>query len=578
MVSIIKDKIKTFRINKVFIILLFTILFTSIPLFFDSILYGHDIGFHLNRIQGIANALSSSQFPVRIHAFVLHDFGQAAPILYPELFLYIPAFLRMLGVSLITSYFSFILLVNAATCCISYFCFKRLFNSKYPGLIITVLYAFSIYRLTNIYLRSACGEALAMAFFPLIIYGMYEIFFGDEKNWKFAAAGFTCILQSHILSTLITVFFTIIFILIFIRIVKQKTRLKALVKTGFWVLAINLWFIIPFLQFYFHENLNLGALIWANLHEQSAYLSQILAVFAHGTGRSQPLGIIQDEMSFAIGFPLISGSFLFIYSLNYRNYISRPKYFNMGCFFLVLGLFCIMASSNIFPWQSLSKFIPALNIIQFVWRFLAFAAISLAIAAGSGIILIAKNIEQRKYMLIIIISISVLCASYYLTSYMNNPVYLRKSDALDSMSALGGGEYLPSNTNTGEIKEKNSTFVLNNNASVLNYVKNGTNIFLNYSSTEPQANDYIEVPLLYYSGYQALWNNSSRLKTEKGNNNSLRILLPDESEGSLTIKYRGFLIWDIANIVSCLAFLLFVYISLPERYRRFTVRGSFCSA
>ena len=568
MISLIKEKIKIFRINKIYLILSFIILFTSIPLFYDSILYGHDIGFHLNRIQGIASAILSGHFPVRIHAFVLHNYGQATSILYPELFIYIPAFFRMFGASLVTAYLSFLLLVNIATCCISYFCFKKLFNSKYSGLIITIFYAFSIYRLTNLYLRSACGEALAMAFFPLIIYGMHEIFFGDENNWKFAAAGFICILQSHILSMVITVFFTIIFVIVFIRALKQKPRLKALIKTGIYILAINLWFIIPFLQFYFNENLNLGALLWVNLHEHSAYFSQILAVFAHGTGRSQPLGIIQDEMSFAIGFPLISGVFLFIYSLNYKKYISRPKYFNIGCFFLILGLFCVMAASNIFPWQALSKFIPGLNIIQFVWRFLAFASISLAIVAGSGILLVVKNNEHRKNMLIIITGFSVLCASYYLTSYMQNPVYLRKGDALNSMMALSGSEYLPAHTNTEEIQEKDSAFVLNQNASVLNYVKKGTNISLNYYSKTPQANDYIEVPLLYYSGYQALWNNSTRLITEKGNNNLLRVLIPDASKGSITIKYKGFVIWDIANIVSLLAFLLFVYDSLLKRYRR----------
>ena len=68
-------------------ILVAAALFASMPCMMTAIFDGHDLFFHLNRIEGMAGALRCGQFPVRIHTSTLLGYGYAAPQFYPELFL-----------------------------------------------------------------------------------------------------------------------------------------------------------------------------------------------------------------------------------------------------------------------------------------------------------------------------------------------------------------------------------------------------------------------------------------------------------------------------------------------------------
>ena len=68
-------------------------LFSSYPLYTFYLQYGHDLLFHLFRIDGIADGLQSGQFPVRLYGNDLNGYGYGVSMFYPELFLYVPALL-----------------------------------------------------------------------------------------------------------------------------------------------------------------------------------------------------------------------------------------------------------------------------------------------------------------------------------------------------------------------------------------------------------------------------------------------------------------------------------------------------
>lgn len=55
----------------------------------------------------------------------------------------------------------------------------------------------------DVYTRVAVGEAMAMAFFPLFIVGLYEVLFGDAKCWRMLALSACGIFLSHMLSTML---------------------------------------------------------------------------------------------------------------------------------------------------------------------------------------------------------------------------------------------------------------------------------------------------------------------------------------------------------------------------------------
>ncbi|OYO59612.1 hypothetical protein CG709_18455 [Lachnotalea glycerini] len=205
----------------------------------NSLIWGHDINYHLNRIQGIKNALLSGQFPVRIHTGLLEGYGYASPFFYPELFLYIPALLRIMGVSLVSAVQAFCILINFMTAYFMYLAAFKISKSRYIGIISSAFYVLSIYHLCDMYTRFALGEVLAMTFIPLIIYGIYELLYGDETKWKYAVAGVTGVLQSHILTMVFTIPLILIACMICIKKLLTKKRFFSCVKAVLSCLLLN---------------------------------------------------------------------------------------------------------------------------------------------------------------------------------------------------------------------------------------------------------------------------------------------------------------------------------------------------
>ena len=290
-------------------------IFISYPLFNSMIFNGHDTQVHVTRIEGIKNGLLDGQFPVRMHPQAVYEFGYGDACLYPELFLYIPAILRLLGISMPLAYNSFCVLINIATVAIAYFSFKNIFKEKYIGLLGAVLYSSSIYRMANLYTRSAIGEALACVFLPLIIYGLYEIFLGDSFKWKYFALACTGVLQSHILSVLMVALFVIIFGIVFVTKLADRKRLINLLKSCGLAVLLNLWFIVPFLQFNAQELST--DIMKRNLYNNSLQLINIFYPFPKSEGWGLDLlnRTLDGMMSLTVGFPVIIGIILFIYGL-----------------------------------------------------------------------------------------------------------------------------------------------------------------------------------------------------------------------------------------------------------------------
>jgi hypothetical protein len=135
------------------------------PYLTDYLSFTYDSVFHLTRIEGLANTLlSGGQFPVRIQSFWLADHGYPVSLFYGDLFLYIPAFFRIIGFPIITAYKMFALIVILAAAAITFYSLNRCTKNTYAALMGSVLYLMSPYWLYNIYNRMAVGEYLGMSF------------------------------------------------------------------------------------------------------------------------------------------------------------------------------------------------------------------------------------------------------------------------------------------------------------------------------------------------------------------------------------------------------------------------------
>ena len=224
-------------------------LLACLPLFSNYLYFGHDLEFHMQRIAAMAAELSYGQFPVRLTTTTLNGYGYASPLCYCELFLLLPALLYNLWLPLRTCYQVYLFAVTLATCLIAYFSFAKITASRRLGLLGALLYTLSAYRLTCVYTRAAAGEFTAMAFFPLVLLGLYGIYTSDRPrfgDWLPMALGMAAMVQSHLLSCELTALLLILFCLLRLRETLRPARLLAWVKAALLAVGLSAWYLFPF--------------------------------------------------------------------------------------------------------------------------------------------------------------------------------------------------------------------------------------------------------------------------------------------------------------------------------------------
>ena len=98
-----------------------------------------------------------------------------------------------------------------------------------------MLYTLSCYRLVCVYTRAAVGEFTAMAFFPLVLLGLYGIYTKDKPrfaDWLPMSLGMAAMVQSHLLSCELTALLLAVFCLLHLRDALSPTRLLAWLKAA----------------------------------------------------------------------------------------------------------------------------------------------------------------------------------------------------------------------------------------------------------------------------------------------------------------------------------------------------------
>ena len=96
------EKIKDFFVErrKWLFIMLITIVVILLPTFQKNLVIGDDYEFHLSRIITLAKGLENGEFPVKIHPLFARNHGYASGIFYPNMFMYIPAVLYLIGLNI----------------------------------------------------------------------------------------------------------------------------------------------------------------------------------------------------------------------------------------------------------------------------------------------------------------------------------------------------------------------------------------------------------------------------------------------------------------------------------------------
>ena len=540
-----------------FLLLLAAVLLASAPLGYEAVLDGNDLYYQFNRIAGIQEALKSGQFPVKVHSTLLHGYGYGSPIFYPEWFLYLPALLGCAGVSLVNCYKVFVFLLNAGTAAVAYVSFSGLLRSKRTGLLAALLYTLSVYRLIDLYTRAAAGEALAMVFLPLVLWGMYELFLGDRKKWYLAALGFTGIMQSHVLTVELSLFFGGIFGLCFITRLKEKGRFSALLKAAGVTLLLNLGRLALLLQ-HMHYPFRVFS-VESVMSWWAVTLPKVFDLLLFNTNeRMYPGAGNGGEMPCSLGFVLFAGILAFLWAFFRDREKTRLQ---KGCMYaLLLGVLGIYMSSSLFPWdrvQAVPFLYRIVTSIQLPMRFLAFSTVLLCPVCAVGFEQLLWEKGRGRLAMAGICALAFLCAGIYISRYSEEALgrytaqnqYQREQAQVDTLYFMD-----VDHANSYRIWNRDNTFVPAEGVELDEVYRNG-NLTAGFSwKTDSHSLGeeelWVDVPYTYYPNYRAYAEDGTRLWTAVGDQGVVRVLLPDADGGTVRITYQEPWYVTVSRLVS----------------------------
>lgn len=567
------------------------VLVAQFPLLVDGVPQGWDLSFHAYRLQELAQSLRDGAFPVRMQGNWMNGYGYPVSILYGDILLYPFALLYLAGLPLHLCWKILIFAANVSTAAIAYGVFFRMADKSKSGqppamhaeamqvpvrqaaaLVATALYTLNPYRLTDLYNRAAAGEFIAMIFLPLVLYGFWKIYSGENGVLPLSI-GMSLILTAHLLSAVLTAFFLAVAVVVFWRRTCKKKTLFDLLSSALLTLLFSAFFLIPFLQYYRQTEL-LVQTAETNLENASAYLPLIFGTVYKTRGASPSEGEM-GGMALSLGF---AAGVVLLFSL---LHLFRQK--KKGVLSLVFfSLLAIWMSSNLFPYRLVlahtGVFGRALSSIQFAWRFLMMAAVFVSALCAlelseeraqpyeSGFQWIPEENKNLLLSVLLLMLIVYQGVSFSGTFLSEEPG--RKNETLTCMTDTfqqAGGEYLLSGTDVEACRDRK---ILTSNASCKAQLlkERGTSLLFSIQNRSNKE-ETLTLPKFAYPGYRirppfpkaGAVNRGTVGMTSAGENNRIRITVSPGAEGTWRLCFREPLSWRIGEALSLLtAVVVFV--------------------
>ena len=553
------------------IVLLTIILICSLSLLWPGIPFGHDFSFHLSRINSICEGMRQGHLFLKVYPDLYSNYGYACGLFYGDLFLNIPAFLTLCGVNLLTSYKIFLVLIIAGTAGAAYYAGYHLSESRTTGLVSAFLYTFSSYFIFDLYLRADLGEAQAWVFFPLIILGIYRLLWGEYQKIVPLVIGFSGLLLSHLLSfAMALIFAALLFLMGSFRFWREPKRFFALLKATGLTLLLTAFFLFPLL-----EQMFTGP-IYSHQVNQVLDLSEsavrIRNLFYNFSGT--------PVMSPGVVFPGVGLSFLLVYFgrplLGWAH--EKHGYFSDLC--LIAGSLALLASTSIFPWAFLSRY---LYFLQFPWRLFLPACAFLSLAGGY---ILSQALRKSPKLVFSFLCLCFVCIGS-LVLREQRTIYLAsatqpspESNYQKARTVEEGGmlyfsleqcKFVDNNyfheNHVGEFFDPPADAkILEENSIPCSLRREYGKIYLTYDNTKGAASAII-LPLNYTKGYRAVdLSTREQYALAPGDNGLVELSLPSDSRGEILIYYGGTLIQHVTAGVSFLSLLGITFYRARRKY------------
>ncbi len=502
-----------------------TLITACLPLFTVNCIQGHDIDYHLLRIEALKTGILNGAPFLRVNMLFFGGEGYASSLFYPDFLLYIPASLRALGVGINLSYHIFVAFCLIAAFAVMYFSVLYISENRAAALISAIVYTLCQYHIDDIYTRSAVGEFTAFIFLPLIAAGLIDLTERDFKKPGLLIAGMAGTLLCHTLSTVFALIFCLIFAAVKYRVfVKDPLRILKLMAAAIFTVTITAFYWLPVM-----EQMSCMEFKYADSVFDLGYEKLLMRqIFENSAGR----------MGIAV-FILLLSSLLILHL--------HDDLVKTADIHAVIGMIFTLCTTGIFPWKRMERFLYS---VQFPWRLFIMSSLLFAIAIGIYMV----RIPTLRGRAAVVITLSIMIVSAVLNINRTDEGYYSYSDdyydEVRYTKTVIGGEWLPKAVTEREKLGNKANTAFDDKGEALPAERMGRSVTVSGINSA-----YVDVPFIYYPGYKALDASGMELSLSgAGMNGRVRV----ETPGIDTIRvfYGGTLLQRIADIISILAAIL----------------------
>lgn len=541
--GIIKEKV----IFHLFLIFIFSVIL-MIPMFFHFSYVGHDMEFHFLNIKSIVAQLSwNNWFAVEPLPFLANNFGYGTRFFYPPLphlfAAYITKIFHINNILFSIRIVDWVVLFFSGAS--FYLMARKLFKDKRVILLGTFFYMSAPYHLAEIYIRNAFSEMFLFVSVPLVILGLFELKESNYKNfYVYFTLGYTISIYSHMA---MSIYFTLIllstFFVVYMKQVLKKRAIMYLLLSCFSVLCLTSPFWLRMLEMKLSTLYTIFVPYFLTGKGDLQFSTLSLSDYFHFF-LPHNYGFIRYHLSFSVTI-LICGSLFFFL----RDRLCKNRFYLFLFWFFILS---IIMTTKIFPWA----YIPnLLHTLQFPWRLTLFVQFS-------GIILamyFLERISSNKYFPIFFILLTLLCIfeMYYNTYHLD-----KRFDENNINVDLGMGnqkEYLPHKTtlNIEYFQNRDQSIHVLDGSAHIDIIENQVPGMIFEVDVEQES--IIELPRLYYAGYQLTYDHSS-IPLIESNFGFLQANITES--GIYTLEYKGTLCQKISKLLAfiVLAFYVLLFI------------------
>lgn len=547
-------------------------LIMCIPLFQQGIHTGDDGDFHISRTIGTIEQITNGESPFIVERFS-RNFGFAWNLFYPPVSTVINVIFAFLTNNVVTAMKIFIFLTFVLSGITMYQLVRTISNNKFAALISAVLYMCAPYRMLNAYTRLAVGEMAGFIFTPIVLRGVYLLFDGKTEKSYLYVLGTIGLVLSHNISTMLTFLVGLFYVLVNIKKLKDKKILKSFIISTLIIILSVLFFYGPLMEQMSGTKYEVSRKMYTDFSVQDSALNPIELIFSYFNG------ISQEGRFYNIGVLLLFG--LIITPFVYKKAKEIPTY----KFMLVAGIVSCIMATVITPWY----FMPdILQMIQFPWRMLGFIIFFFSIVAGINIKLlidILMNEWQEKSQIIgkTVVTVALIAFSgFYALQFITNLDYLvkdnnyyKEDEVIDyswQVSRYSSYlEYWPQKAIDNfdyTMNRDNKVAVTSGNVNIQN--ENKVNGILNFDISNVEENTVLELPYLFYKGYQVTYtaSNSSeavKLDVTESDNGFIQVSLDKEMSGHINVEYHTTTLHKVCiaisaiTVASYIAYLVFAH-------------------